>query len=382
MFNPSLLPCFIGTAAIVSFAPAVQAQAINPMQVAALAKATVVRIEPTIASPGSGVIIGRYREGNSYVYVVLTARHVVEHSDDEYYIITPQPYNQTSSSKQPRQKIMVSESSIERLKDADLAIVRFKSDRLYAVAPLGNSDFVTEGSGVYISGFPNPGATIRRRVFQFTASLVSSRLDLAEDIVEGEEIEPIEGGYAIVYTNITRAGMSGGPVFDVAGRVVGIHGLGDGDRIAGTDNSTSQTETGSVTNFVKSGFNLGIPIHTFIQQMPEYQKFGIAYQPHAPGSLNNDSLALFQGSQQHPGKMMNLVEQESMDNDLFDDQTSNTYSSNPSSNSYSSPSNYPNNSNPTQPPYSQPSNTDSRPFFEICKPRLSLMISNLINYLS
>lgn len=351
MFNPSLLPSLITTAAIISIAPVVQAQALQPMQVAALAKATVVRIEPTIASPGSGVIIGRYREGNSYVYVVLTARHVVEFSDDEYYIITPKPVNQAGGNQQRRQKIMVSQSSIERLPDVDLAIVRFKSDRLYTTAPLGNSDFITEGSGVYISGFPNPGETIRRRVFQFTASLVSSRLDLEEDAIEGEEIEPIEGGYAIVYTNITRAGMSGGPVFDVAGRVIGIHGLGDGDRIAGTDDISNNNETGSVTNFVKSGFNLGIPIHTFLRQVPQYRQFGIAYQPNTPGSLQNDSLALFQGE---PSKMMNLVEQESMDNDLFDDQTANTYSS---------PSNYPNNSYPSQPPYSKPNNTDSKPFF-------------------
>jgi serine protease Do len=46
--------------------------------------------------------------------------------------------------------------------------------------------------------------------------------------------------------------MSGGPVFDAAGRVIGIHGRAAGNQEIG-----------------KTGINLGIPIHLFIRQAPQ-----------------------------------------------------------------------------------------------------------------
>ncbi|MEY3404451.1 MAG: hypothetical protein RLZZ86_4073 [Cyanobacteriota bacterium] len=48
----------------------------------------------------------------------------------------------------------------------------------------------------------------------------------------------------------------GGPVFDVAGRVVAIHGLAD-------TSAKNKTETGAVVT-QKTGFNAGIPINTFL----------------------------------------------------------------------------------------------------------------------
>ncbi|RMF25537.1 MAG: serine protease [Cyanobacteria bacterium J083] len=319
-FQRHLLPsCILGTAAIVSVvSPSLAQNALLPTEVAKIAKATVVRIEPTVASPGSGVIIGRKRKGRYYEYRVLTARHVVQYSDDEYYLITPRPISSVNG-KRRRQKIKISDKRIERLKDADLAIITFKSNRRFDVATLGDSDHTTEGAGVYIGGFPNPGQTIRKRIFQFTASLVSSRLDLDDEYaVEGEEIEPIKGGYALVYTNVTRAGMSGGPVFDVAGRVIGIHGLGDGDRILGVDNTTSSTETGPATNVVKSGFNLGIPIRTFLSLKKDILRDGVAFDDSEPGRLLGDSLVATRGGKKQP--KMNLVEEESMDDvELMDE---------------------------------------------------------------
>ena len=38
-------------------------------------------------------------------------------------------------------------------------------------------------------------------------------------------------GYRLMYSNLTREGMSGGPVFNAEGQVIGIHGRSDGDEV-------------------------------------------------------------------------------------------------------------------------------------------------------
>lgn len=290
MFNKYFLPaCFLGMTTVIVTNPALQAQQISqskvapePQEVAKIAKSTVVRIEPTVNSPGSGVIIGRYQERGKNVYVVLTANHVVQHQDDEYYVVTPLP----QGGKQ-RQKIKIaSNRDIEKLPGVDLAIVRFRSDRIFKTATLGDSKYTTEGSLIYVAGFPNPGAAIKKRVFQFTGSLVSSRLD--QESVEGEQNTATDQGYAIVYTANTRAGMSGGPVLDASGRVVGIHG--QGDREASNTGSISQTagqESGPSIGRDKTGFNLGIPIETFLKKgRSNTTKLGIKLDTSAPGVFN------------------------------------------------------------------------------------------------
>lgn len=303
--------------------PSYAAEALLPTEVAKIAKSTVVRIEPTINSPGSGVIIGRSREGGTNVYTVLTAAHVVQHSDDEYNVVTP-----ASPESRQRQKISIStQRDIQKLSGVDLAIVRFRSDRNYEVATIGDSKHTIEGAGVYIAGFPNPGAAITRRVFQFTGALVSSRLD--GDSVEGEQSQPLEDGYAIAYTNVTRAGMSGGPVFDVAGRVVGIHGKGDRDFATGTGISQAGTSTSSSRYADKTGFNLGIPIETFLKLRPNaVQEYALNYDSSVPGSLLGGGLiALRSGSQETASReetariaaSTNLTEEEDTANDAFVD---------------------------------------------------------------
>jgi serine protease Do len=281
MFNRNLLPSFLIGTAIVIASPAFARQALLPTDVAQIAKSTVVRIEPTINSPGSGVIIGRYQEGRNNVYVVLTANHVVQYKDDEYYIITPA--TNTRSGKR-RLKIKIStEKDIQKLPGVDLSVVRFRSQNDFQTATLGDSQFTTEGAGIYVAGFPNPGAAIKQRVFQFTSSLVSSRLD--GESVE-DETSPVENGYAISYTANTRAGMSGGPVFDVSGRVVGIHGQGDREEVAPrTESPEGNQESGAPrTAGDKTGFNLGIPIQTFLSKASgNITKFNLKIDNTEPG---------------------------------------------------------------------------------------------------
>lgn len=177
-------------------------------------------------SPGTGVILNK----NGSKYTVLTAAHVVEYSDYKYTIHT------ADEAKYP-----VNYKTVKKLPGIDLAILEFRSNRTYPTAQLANSDQTVEGSPVYIAGFPDPGTATANRIFQFTSGEISSR--------------PSQGpkGYLMHYTNITRVGMSGGPILNNDGKLVGIHGLANTDQESGN----------------KTGINLGIPINSFLDLSPK-----------------------------------------------------------------------------------------------------------------
>lgn len=185
-------------------------------------------------NPGSGVIIAR--EGNSYV--VLTAKHVVS-TEDQYKIITSD-----------HQAYPLDYKTVKKFPGIDLAILTFNSSKDYRTARLANSDNAKEGATVFVSGWPNPGQSITSRIRQFTTGQLSARPDQA-----------LTDGYGLVYTNVTRAGMSGGPVLDTSGRVIGIHGRAESEAI-----DPSVQESASAAAPAKVGFNLGIPINTFVNQ--------------------------------------------------------------------------------------------------------------------
>ena len=216
-------------AAIVVVQPQVAiSQILDEQALSSMAKDVTVVINGQ--NPGSGVIVSR--QGNTYS--VLTAKHVVA-TPDEYEIVTADAKSHKLDYR-----------TVKKLPGVDLAIAQFTSNQNYRVALLGDSDKVTEGATVYTSGWPHPGRAITQRIYQITQGRIS-----------GRSLQPLEDGYGLVYTNITRSGMSGGPVLDAQGRIVGIHGRAEGEPIYNPD-------TGDTVN-VKSGFNLGIPINSFLK---------------------------------------------------------------------------------------------------------------------
>jgi tetratricopeptide (TPR) repeat protein/V8-like Glu-specific endopeptidase len=222
----SLLLPIVG--AIALYAPATHA--LSAQEVAKVAKQSTIRIE-NATSPGSGVIIKK--EGNSYT--VLTAAHVVRNRRSAFKAVAFDGGG----------------GNISDIKEfpgrVDLAIVRFSSNNNYAVAKLAkNSSEVTEGSTVYVSGFPVSNV-ITDAIFNFTEGKVSANSS-----------RPLSDGYSLVYNNNTLPGHSGGPVWNERGEVVAIHGKGDID----TKQKTSEINPNIR---VKTGFNLGISINTFAQ---------------------------------------------------------------------------------------------------------------------
>ena len=182
-------------------------------------------------NPGSGAIIGK----NGNTYYVLTAKHVVA-TEDEYTLIT--------SDKKAHK---IDYSNVKLLPGVDLAVVEFTSKQNYKVAKLANSNGAKEGATVFTSGWPNPGREIKERIRQFSQGNITARPE-----------KPLADGYSIVYTNWTRAGMSGGPVLNTAGHLVGIHGRAEGEAVSALGRESGAPAPGKI------GINLAIPTNTFL----------------------------------------------------------------------------------------------------------------------
>lgn len=210
------------------------AQALN--QVNKIAKQITVLVDSP-NSNGSGVIIKK--QGN--IYTVLTAAHVLR-KQENYEIVTSD-----------NQRYSLNKSSVKQVEGVDLAIAEFSSNKNYPVAKIGNSDSSEEGTTAFVAGFPRATAAISRSIYTFTKGEVTANAS-----------QPLKDGYGLVYSNDTLPGMSGGAVLNQKGELIGIHGRAD---IRDTNIEVSASNPAIAV--LKSGFNLGIPINTFIRQSVE-----------------------------------------------------------------------------------------------------------------
>jgi tetratricopeptide (TPR) repeat protein len=238
-------PCLIGTAAVIaiSFYPSASLAAKSPEEIAKMANLVTVQVNASIPGNGygSGVIIAK--EGNTYT--VLTANHVKRDTGEN-------PVVRTHDGKSYPITGFQSLGSLDNRQDPDLAILTFTADSDYQPATLGDAGQVAIGAQIFVFGYPvqggknNPQQAAERNA-EFSPGFVTSHRKNAEY------------GYSLRYNAVTLGGMSGAPVFDVDGRLVGIHGLGEQDR------SAIQTESGEgVSVRIKTGFNSAIPISTFL----------------------------------------------------------------------------------------------------------------------
>jgi tetratricopeptide (TPR) repeat protein len=226
-FVYGLSPFLIGTVAVVSIQTQA-AVALSIPEINQVAKSITVQIDGP--EHGSGVIVKR----NGNTYTVLTAAHVVK-ALGRYTVIASDG-----------NKASIDSSTIKPFAGIDLAILQFKSNQNYPVAEMGDSTQVVEGSLCYVSGFPLKTEAITESIYNFT-----------EGKVRANTAKPLADGYALLYSNDTLPGMSGGPVLNEQGRLIGIHGRAD------TSNRGQASEINS-NIVVKTGFNLGIPINTFL----------------------------------------------------------------------------------------------------------------------
>jgi S1-C subfamily serine protease len=188
-----------------------------------IAKTITVRIDA--GNTGSGVIIDHRGDR----YIVLSNWHVVNPTGKS---IPKSSIVRTSDGK----KYVVPRHKITPIANLDLAVLEFQSKSRYPIATIGNSDRLTEGDLLYVSGWADPSPQIVDRSYQFLVGNLSGRIDRPRD------------GYGLIYTVNALPGMSGGPVLDRRGHLVGIHGR-----------ATIDLRTGAISSV------LGIDINRYLR---------------------------------------------------------------------------------------------------------------------
>ena len=151
--------------------------------------ATQITVRLSGPDQGSGVIISK----NGNTYTVLTNSHVFENRGN---------YQVTTSDERKHQV-----TNIQKIENLDLATFQFNSSQKYRVVKQGDSRQMKIGKAVYISGFP-----------------AQKGLNFLENKISRIE-KPQDGGYTLVYRIGAFPGMSGGPILNEEGKLVGIHGL-------------------------------------------------------------------------------------------------------------------------------------------------------------
>lgn len=157
---------------------------------------------------GSGVIV----QCNKKLYTVLTNAHVVPDSlMNQLEVLT---YDGVTHKAK---KI-----NTNAWKNLDLAIIQFTSDNFYQVVSI-SSVSIQNGDFVYASGFPNWNwETPKKLENTYSWGLKAYHLTVGNvKMILGRSLQE---GYQVGYTNEIENGMSGGPVLNQLGQLVGVNG--------------------------------------------------------------------------------------------------------------------------------------------------------------
>jgi S1-C subfamily serine protease len=158
---------------------------------------------------GSGVLLMRRQQ----VYTAITNAHVIQ--------ATSAPFQLQTHDGQVYAAALVAPPSGQ---NRDLSILRFHSrDRTYTTAKLATAS-PKIGDRVWSSGFPSGGLD---PVEDRPSEAIKVNLGLSIINAQITQLLPIAiaGGYGIGFDGGIRKGMSGGPLINQAGELIGINGV-------------------------------------------------------------------------------------------------------------------------------------------------------------
>jgi len=176
-----------------------------------LATAVTVRIlnlnsSGNAITSGSGVII--QKQGN--VYTLLTNLHVLQFAD-RYMIVTHDGLQY--------KPLLLSRSVQFGFGSNDMAIAQFQSSQQYEIAQI-KTEPLQIGDRVFAAGFP----IYQAHSLISTLNLGMQAFHFTEGRISILPAKSLAQGYQIGYSNDIVVGMSGGPIFDVSGFLIGING--------------------------------------------------------------------------------------------------------------------------------------------------------------
>lgn len=153
---------------------------------------------------GSGTLI--QRQGS--FYTVLTSKHVLSATKPPYRLQTPDG-----------RIYQAWLSKTAQFKGNDLALLLFRTTgSVYAVASLGASSSMAVGDEVFAAGFSFAESVSYTPRNSGRFVLTTGQLSLVLS-------KALSGGYQIGHTTNVQRGMSGGPLLNRRGEVVGINGM-------------------------------------------------------------------------------------------------------------------------------------------------------------
>ena len=200
LISPVLFGCDRVNSFVQQFQPTIPK--LSEKDLKELAESITVRVTTSKSEGGgSGTLIRK--DGSRYT--VLTNAHVINNNEAPYRIETPD-------------KKTYSGSVVESVKfsdNNDLVLLEFFSDANYETANfpdlknINQSKYVNTGEKVYATGFPFD----EEKNVNFTTGTI--------------ELFPpknFKNGYRIGYTNPIKKGMSGGPILNHLGELIGLNG--------------------------------------------------------------------------------------------------------------------------------------------------------------
>jgi serine protease Do len=201
---------------------------------------------------GSGILLS----GEDGSYTVVTNAHVLQSGAAPFQVRTPDRQTYTAVYLPPA----VSNNQ-------DLAILKFQSDnRTYHTAKVMTKP-PQIGDRVWAVGFP-----LVRQVAAGDRDIDAWGLKITSGNITQVLAKPLVGGYTIGSDNVVEKGMSGGPLFNDRGEVIGVDGVHADPLWEAVDTYADGTKVDARLQSQINNSSWAIPIDLATQYLPKTSK--------------------------------------------------------------------------------------------------------------